>query len=220
MKKLHTLTELQDHLDNDFAWRIQEISNLKTAIKNSVSISQRTLIRAAITMLYAHWEGFVKNASEAYLNYISNQGLSYRQLRTCLISVGVQKHLNTLNQCKKAKKNVAIIEFLLNELDSKANIISEKSINTRSNLNSEVFENIATSLGFSIANYEAKFNLIDESLLNRRNTIAHGQFLDIDKTRYLDLNDEIVALMRAYKNDIENSLVLSSFRCNLAAQSN
>jgi hypothetical protein len=79
MSKLRTISDIQNYLENEFGWRIQEISNLKNIISNTDSIEIRSLLRAGIPILYAHWEGFVKKSSEAYLNFVTNQGLSYNK---------------------------------------------------------------------------------------------------------------------------------------------
>ena len=52
-----------------------------------------------------------------------------------------------------------------------------RAIDTKSNLTSKVFANIANSLDIATVAYETKFNLIDESLVRRRNEIAHGNYL-------------------------------------------
>lgn len=76
--RLRTLSSLQDALDNAFAWRIKEIAAMKMSVESkSMSMTQTTLIRAGVPLLYAHWEGFIKQASQFYLEYVSNQRLKY-----------------------------------------------------------------------------------------------------------------------------------------------
>ena len=61
-KENRTEQMLVDNLDNDLAWRIKELSIIKNKIPQSKNNEQEALIRAGVTILYAHWEGFVKNA--------------------------------------------------------------------------------------------------------------------------------------------------------------
>ena len=70
---------------------------------------------------------------------------------------------------------------------------------------------LALSVGIDPAPYEARYNLIDESLLRRRNEIAHGEFLDVDAGDYRTLADEVLLMMRLYKTDIENGAARSLF---------
>jgi hypothetical protein len=204
MKKIRTRAAFQDFLDNDFAWRLKEISDIKQAIGTAELTTRRSIIRAGVPILYAHWEGFVKVASEALLNFINNQGLAYRSLKPCFIVFGAKKRVHELSTSGNALQNIAAVEFFLNELDSRAEIAFAGSINTESNLSSMVFERIATSIGVNLGAYETKYMLIDSSLLGRRNNIAHGERLDVDQDDFKKLSDEIVALLRSYKNDLQN----------------
>jgi len=76
-KNNRTLEMLQNNLDQDFAWRIKELTTIKNRIPQKKEDLQDALIRAGITMLYAHWEGFIKNATEQYLNYVSLRRLKH-----------------------------------------------------------------------------------------------------------------------------------------------
>ena len=93
-----------------------------------------------------------------------------------------------------------------------AKISLSNAINTESNLSSNVFANIATSVGVNIKKYAAHSNLIDESLLNRRNKIAHGDYLDLDIGAFEGLVEEVLLLLRQYKNDIENLASTAAYK--------
>jgi len=210
MAKIRTVSDAQALLDTDFAWRLQEVSDVKTSIK-SAGPRNRTLIRAGVALLYAHWEGFIKRSSQIYLEYVASQRLKYRELKPCFAVFGLKAQLNFITGSRKHSKSARIIEFLLTEMDSRAVLLYEDSIDTESNLSSVVFQGIAESLGINYRPYETKNNLIDKSLLDRRNKIAHGEFLDIVADDYAKSSDEVVSLMRQYKDDIENALVLKSY---------
>lgn len=212
MAKIRTANQLQDHLDKDMGWRAKEIATLKSGIRSAAGSSEKTLLRAGTALLYAHWEGFVKNASRAYLNYVDCQNLNYLDLKNCFAVFGFKSHLNTLVSSQRASANLEAIEFVINGLRKQTNFSFDSAINTESNLSSKVFKNIALSLDIQTTSYETRFNLIDESLLKRRNRIAHGEYLDIDAKAWLPLADEVLHLMRLYKTDIENSAALGSFK--------
>jgi hypothetical protein len=95
MTKIRTLVELQEVLDTEMGWRIKEISDFKFATKRSQATSP-TFTRAGVGLVYAHWEGFIKVASEAYLNFVGNQGHIYRDLKTCFAVFGLKRHLGNL----------------------------------------------------------------------------------------------------------------------------
>ena len=212
MSKIRTVSRLQDYLDKEFAWRLQEIAYLKIIVRRSDLISKKTAVRAAVSLLYGHWEGFVKNTATYYLEFINGQMLTYKDLKTCFVVFGLKGKINELVSSKKSKVSIALLDFIRDEMEEKAKLRIESAIRTESNLSSEVFSNIACSIGIDLSQYEARFNLIDESLLSRRNRIAHGEYLDIDPDGFRNLADEIIYLLRIFKTDIENAVALEDYK--------
>jgi len=211
MAKIRTLVQLQDLLDQSLGWRLKDISNLKIAAKSG-GISQKTFIRAGIPLVYAHWEGFIKEASIAYLNFVDNQGLTYNELKGCFALFGLKGKLDTLGDSKKTHANLVALEFIISRLGDKSQLQLAHAVNTEANLTSRVFSNIAASLDLSTDAYETKYNLIDESLVYRRNKVAHGEFLDLEMPDFLDLSEEVLNMMRSYKNDVLNAAVSEQYK--------
>ncbi len=211
MAKIRTLTQLQEALDNEMSWRIKEISDFRLATKTQTTNSL-TFIRAGVALVYAHWEGFIKAASEDYLNFVDNQGHIYRELKTCFAVFGLKSRLAQLSDSRKAKPNIEALDFVFDEMDKPAKMNMSSAIDTESNLTSKVFANIATSIDISVSSYETKFNLIDESLVKRRNKVAHGEYLDLSSNDFLNLADDVLQMMRNYKTDIENAATLAAYR--------
>ena len=209
--KLRTIAQLQDVLDNEMKWRLREISVYKLISKIGTTETS-AIVRGGVALVYAHWEGFIKAASEAYLNYVQNQGHIYRELKTCFVLFGIKHSINVIGTSRKSLANIEALNFVFNELDKPAKMALSSAINTESNLTSKVFANIAASIDVPLSRYETKFNLIDESLVNRRNGIAHGEYLDLKAQDFRDLADEIILLMRWYKTDIENAVTLQSYK--------
>lgn len=212
MSKIRTLDSFQNILDAEFAWRLKEIANLKIVVRASDNLSRKTAVRAAIPLLYGHWEGFIKKASTLYLEYINGQSLTYRQLKSCFAVFGLKRHIHGLVQSKSSEVSITTLDFLREELDQRAQLKIDSAIRTEFNLSSKVFDNIAKSIGISTREYESRYNLLDESLLNRRNYIAHGEYLDVDSDGFRDLADEVLLLLRLYKTDIENAVSLEEYK--------
>lgn len=215
MRPLRTHSQLQDFLDTELGWRMKEIANMKTAVRESAFIAESTMIRAAVPLLYAHWEGFVKNAATGYLNYVNNQGLSYAELRSCFVVFGLKKALIELNDSRKSAASIAAIDFVRDQLGERARLKIDTAINTASNLSSSVLQNILLSVGIDPSGYETRYKLIDESLLKRRNNIAHGEYVDIKREDWAALADEVLVLLRQLKTDIENATTLATFKRQL-----
>lgn len=211
MAKIRTLTLLQEALDSEMKWRIREISTFRLASKRD-GPDRQAFIRAGVAMIYAHWEGFIKGASEHYLNFVNNQGHRYRELKTCFIVFGMKGRLTMLGDSRKSKSSIEALDFVFAEMDKPAKMALGSAINTESNLTSTVFSNIAQSIDIAVDQYETKFNLIDESLVNRRNSIAHGEYIDLTPTQFIALVDEVLILMRWYKTDLENAATQGSYK--------
>ncbi len=211
MAKVKTLDQLQDVLDKEMSWRIKEIGVFRVGSKSNSS-GRKPFIRAGIALLYAHWEGFIKAASEYYLTFVESRGHTYRDLKTCFSVFGLKGKLDTLVEANKSAPNIAAMEFILSEMEAIAKLHIGSAIKAESNLTSKVFTNIATSLDIEIDQYETKFNLIDSSLVGRRNKIAHGEFLELDGKEFGKLADDVLNLMRAYKTDLENAASLKKYK--------
>ena len=121
---------------------------------------------------------------------------------------GLASEVALLGDTKKHNRRLETLRFLLGRLDERATFPWKGSINTRANLNSEVFESIASAVGIDCSKYRPRYNLIDLELLKRRNQIAHGDWLDIEDASFRTLADETILLMRWFKTDLENSVAL------------
>lgn len=210
--KIRSTIELQDLLDTDRGWRIKEISHLKTLVKTKNSDHQKTFLRAGVPLLYAHWEGFVKNAATGYAAFVTSRRLKLQELSHNFKAIAAKKVLNDVSQSSKIGASISLIRFLKDESLSVSKVKFEESIFTRSNLNSSVFLEIATTIGVQIDRYETRFQFIDKELLKRRNSIAHGNYLDLDSGAFCELSDEVIALLSWFKNDIENLVAIEAYK--------
>ena len=211
MASIRTVDHLQNSLDKDMGWRIKEISAVKIAAKAS-DPREKFYTRAGLALLYAHWEGFIRASSLAYLEFVKNQRLRYKDLKTCFCVIGLKGKLNILVESRISDGSVTAFDFIQSELNHTARFNPAKVVRTESNLSSRVFTGIATSISINIDRYKSKFNLIDTSLLGRRNAIAHGEYLDLNVDQFLQMSEEILGLMRQYKCDLETAASTESYR--------
>lgn len=158
-----------------------------------------TLLRAAIVMLYAHWEGFIKGATEKYIKAINKRGLQGSQ-----ISYKWARHIccEDLIRIGESKKNSTFYELykkIMGKQKSKCHL--HEDIDTKSNLNSEIFRDILFLTEIDTEKYSTKFNLIDE-VVNLRNNIAHGKGNSINVIKYEEIYHDIIDILDCYKNSI------------------
>ncbi len=209
--KIRTKENFVDLIDKEIAWRKKELSFLKGNVKEN-SPNYKTHLRSAIVLLYAHWEGFIKNSCELYLSYIKTQKLNYNELSENIIALSLKYSLKDFEQSNKSTIHCQIVDFLLNNLNQRATIPDNDIIKTGSNLNSTILKEILTTVGLDYKEYELKNNLLDSVLLKNRNSIAHGEYIDLNELNYHELYSDVLAIMDDIKNRLSNSIVMEEFK--------
>ena len=210
MSKIRTPNDLSDRLSEDLAWRKIELSAIKGLIerRDFELRKNKVLTRSGIAILYAHWEGYIKYAATAYLEFVSMQrNLKYCDLTDNFIAIAMKSRLDEAASTKQATIHNEVIKFLVESMEERIKIPKEGVITTASNLSSDVLRQILALLGIDYQPYEMKQVLIDEKLLAKRNQIAHGEFLDVDIDSYRELHKEIIDMMDLFRDQIENHAV-------------
>ena len=98
--KIETVEELETKLQEDLAWRKKEMLSIKM-MADKGDANESILLRSGITMLCAHFEGFVKFASNCYVKYVSAQ-----KINTCLLKDNFMAYslTNAIRQCSNTEK--------------------------------------------------------------------------------------------------------------------
>lgn len=120
-----------------------------------------------------------------------------------------------IEDSKKSEATQVAYKQIRDELDERIHMKLDNAVNTESNLSSEVLRNILKGLGINLEPYESKFHMIDESLVSRRNQIAHGEYLDIGLSDWRTLADDVLALIKTFKHDIENQASQEGYRAKI-----
>jgi len=213
MSRLSTVSLFSDYIDGEFAWRHKEMIDMTMIIKQTGDKGiKKSLLRAAVPLLYAHWEGFIKKASEAVINFVSEQRLRHDELAMCFWVLGVKRELYTLAESGNATETAKALENILASGARRTRFNAKGNVSTDSNLSSRVLERIASTIGVDYAIFAPSAPLIDTALVDRRNHIAHGQLEYVDEERFSSLMNEIFGLMRTYKNIIENMIVRGEYK--------
>ncbi|GCE03960.1 MAE_28990/MAE_18760 family HEPN-like nuclease [Dictyobacter aurantiacus] len=211
MTKIRTIEDLQTVLDSELAWRKKELATIKGLVttKSSRDVTNFYL-RSGIALTYAHWEGFIKVAGDAYLTYISSQRLPYSALTMNFSALATKKIMNAASSSNKVTAYTKITEFFTIGVNNRCSFSSE--IETKSNLSSEVLKEITYILNIDYRDYETKANLIDERLLKNRNGVAHGKYLLIDVDEFIELHTTIVELLDLFANQISNAAYTKAYK--------
>lgn len=213
MSKPYTFDNLSEQINSDRTWRIREISDLNNAVLRADSISQRVLLRALITICYAHWEGYVKHSARKFIDYVVLKKLAFSSLSPQFIRNHFLPRLGALSSSKTTlAARCDLIDDILSASSKNFKRINPELINTKSNLSIDVFRDICLVCDLPTDLLDDRETFIDLMLLKRRNAIAHGE----DTFVHADDRDEIaggtIELMRRFGDALENHVVTDSFR--------
>lgn len=211
---IRTTEQLFDALSEELIWRKKELASLKSTIEGARPSPghRNVMLRSGIALLYAHWEGFIKAASRAYLEFVASQRLRYEELSPNFIALSARSLLNQAAESSKARTHITLTEFFLNDLSKRSNIPYNNGIETKSNLSSEVLRNIVDTLGLDYTDYATKEKLLDEKLLHSRNTIAHGEYMLITLDEYRELHEFVIEMMNHFRTQVDNAASLKHYQ--------
>ena len=212
--KIRTLNDLQDAVDKEMAWRKHELSAVRSNVATARNHAKDTAIRAGIALLYAHWEGGIKNMATYYLEYVAMQGFSYGRLKPNFLAISIKNDLASFTESNKSTIHTTIVLDVLQKQADKARIPVDGVIKTASNLNSSIFVEIMATIGLDDSQYQSSYKLIDEILVSKRNSIAHGERLEalsLDESRYFEIHEKVLNLLIQFATDISNAASLRLF---------
>lgn len=209
---IRTTDDLVDRIATELIWRRKELTDMRALVQESSGqLRCRVAIRAGVALLYAHWEGFVKAASSHYLEYVASHRIPYRKLTPNFVALTLRSKFVEMRASEKISSANALADFFCTSLDVQSRVPYKNVVDTKSNLSSRVLVDILAALGLDVGKFETRLHFIDSNLVNPRNHIAHGEALDLSVEEYLDLHDDVLALIEIFRNEIENSSVLRRF---------
>ena len=211
MSKPFSDDDLASQLSRDLTWRIKEISDLKSAVLLSDIIARPALLRAIVTVAYAHWEGHVKFSAQKYLTHIALRKILFYLLNRQFLKNDFLLKFTSIGQ-KSVKDRGDLIDAILDAGDRRFARVNDNLINTKSNLNFEVLCDICYVCGIEPSIFSEHENFIDVILLKRRNSIAHGEETFVDIKDLDVLTDKTIMLMRIFSNDLQNKAYLEHYR--------
>lgn len=212
---IRTTDELIDRIATELIWRRRELTIQRELVQKFKDdpLRSRVLIRGAVALLYAHWEGFVKKTSSYYLEYVAAQRLPYKALAINFVGLSLKSKFNELGASEKVSSGNALAEFFCTAMESRSSIPYKKGVDTKSNLSSNVLVDILDALGLDVSKFETRLKFIDSNLFNPRNHVAHGENLDdLPIDEYISLHDDVLTLIETFRNEVENASVLGHFK--------
>jgi hypothetical protein len=211
--KIRTAEQVSDALSKDLIWRRKELTALRFLIESTRQPDENhSLLRASVALLYAHWEGFIKNAALIYLEFVRLQRLKNKDLAANFVAISVRSKLKAAQASDGIASHLAVTKFFLSEMEDRGNI--PNTISTKSNLSSLVLKEIVLALGLDFSFFEPKAILIDEKLVGTRNTIAHGEHVLISRSDYEAVYHQILSMLDHFRTQVENAVAMKRFSSN------
>ena len=209
-----SLLRLTRSLDRQLSWRKKELTALKFWVENGDENVRNTIIRASLCLLYAHWEGFVKEAAIYYVRFVAQQGLKFRDVTPNLVSLGLRGEIHNAGLSNSAILHTKLTQKMIGELEEDFAPDWNKAIDTQSNLNWKALLEVLCMVGVSSDKYLSKEQIIEERLIKNRHSIAHGRGVNIDQEDYDDLHALVVELLDLFRNDLETAAEKGQYKRN------
>lgn len=211
--KIRSKDDLLRVADEDRAWRIMEIAQLKSsAFSSSLGMANRNAIRRAIfPMAYAHWEGYVKKVGQAYVDYVATSKPKLKDLSPSFQSLyfSVENSMDL----KRANRSalIPIIKRLETGKEDRIHIRTKDIVSTQSNLSSVVLEDICVNLGLDFKIYNDFISFFDKVLLAKRNGIAHGEYIPFNERDIEEISQKTVICIDIFKWQIEDEVARDGY---------
>ncbi len=206
---MEDIIKLRNDMEESLTWRKQEYFTLKNTLKEENKIPVTKIL---IVILYAHLEGFFKDCLESYVSFLNSSEKTLASFSDEIITLSLTKEFSSFEdlnkKCKELKLNLPIESFLhkfhrrkeltiifrTDYLNKKIKI-NEKVINTKSNLNYDIFQENFYLFGLDY-NYFDSYKEFINKLVNLRNSVAHGsQKTPINFNDFQNIELKILELM-------------------------
>ncbi len=204
---INGIEDFEDELVEDLAWRKREMINLSFAVEaESTDLQKSVLVRAGISLLCAHWEGYIRHAANAYIMLISSQKIKVKELKDNFLTLKMKKKISQVSVSKKTSVQQTLVQEIIGIMETDFTIQyidkpGKRIINTDSNLNYELFQEILQVLDIDNI-YETKRHYIDAMMLKNRNSIVHGEKVFFDKFDFVSLFNQVFEIMESFKGQL------------------
>lgn len=162
MSKIKSTDQLIDYIDESLKNRKREISFLKLQLiekrkKKSKEIA--VLSKSLVLVSYSHYEGFIKDISCKYLEYLNFKGLKCKNVTRGLLASFI--HASLYSKPLSVFDSIEKIKDFITDEDNKIVFNSEYMSDAESNLNSETLEKITKRLDMHFQELDSNRVYID-----------------------------------------------------------
>jgi hypothetical protein len=165
----------------------------------------------AIPVLYAHWEGFVKEAVQMYIEYIEKLSIDPNEAHPTVFSFMLRKRLSSLIAQQSVERMAEFAAWVLANASAPLSF-ADKTVETRSNLSYDALKDICDSVRVDVSAIESEKRKIN-ALVHRRNNIAHtGRLQKIEFNKITEDADLVLSLIVSFEALLNDNVKSESFR--------
>jgi hypothetical protein fulcA4_04204 len=196
--------------------RKKEITDFYMYIQSCQSSGIAEILnKSFILLLYAHWEGFIKEYTIKYFSFIISQKLVLSKLTENFLLIYLKSLLKTYKVDKNIFQEKKILDLVSKGSKFKIKIdeyFEKYTVGSESNLKFKNYKNICTILNYSLIDETNVFETNLEKLVHNRNSIAHTG-LKAEENTYSDILDIeimknlIIGEMENFHSFIEKNVV-------------
>ena len=196
--------------------RKKEITDFYMYIQSCQSSGIAEILnKSFILLLYAHWEGFIKEYTIKYFSFIISQKLVLSKLTENFLLIYLKSLLKTYKVDKNIFQEKKILDLVSKGSKFKIKIdeyFEKYTVGSENNLKFKNYKNICTILNYSLIDETNVFETNLEKLVHNRNSIAHTG-LKAKENTYSDILDIeimknlIVGEMENFHSFIEKNVV-------------
>lgn len=212
MSQPYTISEFSQYVTDDFNWRVKEISDLKKVIQLSGATYSSVARKAALTLIYAHWEGHVHFVTVAFLKFIARKKIKFGKLIPSFQAVKMTSHMT---EWQNQKDSIILRLKIINTVRAleveQFRVVPNNAVHTAGNLNFERLLNICQIMMVDADKIVPDRDFLDAEVVGARNRIAHGDSLIVTEDQLAKIIDFALEIMRCFRTEVENSVVLKSY---------
>lgn len=202
---MKTAEDLENSIWAELGWRKKELLQIRLQAKAAPDWALPMYVRAGIPMLYAHWEGFVKAAGEALVDFVRDQALAMKDLAPGYVAIALRTEFATIRDSKTGAlmPELQLTRVLHDRYEKQATLKPRGSIPTASNLSWRQFSMVAARLEVKVDEFALLEHLIDQRLVHARNTIAHGdRSTPLERGDFIVLHAKVVGLLDRFAHQV------------------
>jgi hypothetical protein len=185
------VTELRAELEEDLAWRLDELRLLRNALLGDLEQQKWPVhsMRTILVMQYAHLEGLTQNAFHLYVRAVNSCSLAVNDLHVNLLATSLVDEFKAMRAgldqglrddeddgayLKRAKRQVSFVERVRLAAKRPLYIDPDLAVSMEMNLGADVMRKTLYMVGIPESTMDGGYLSSLEFVRRTRNDVGHG----------------------------------------------